>query len=69
MYDEIRSLPSCAEKLCSLMSLSDASSEVLRFVSDDVWGSSERILVSRCIAGFLEKAWDHPRQCPESWQT
>jgi hypothetical protein len=39
-YDEIRSLPGCAEKMRSLMSLPDASSKVLRFVSDDVWDSS-----------------------------
>jgi hypothetical protein len=63
MYDEIRSLPGCAEKLRSLLSLSDASTKVLRFVSDDVWGSSERMLVSRCIAVFVEKAWDVRNRC------
>ena len=58
MYDEIRSLPGCAKIPRSLLSLSDASSKVLRFVSDDVWGTNERMLVSRCIAVFLEKAWE-----------
>jgi hypothetical protein len=33
-----------SEKRHSLMSLPDASSKVLRFVSDDVWGSSELML-------------------------
>jgi hypothetical protein len=63
MYDEIRSLPGCAEKLRSLLSSSDASSKVLRFVSADIWGSSERVLVARCIAVFLEKAWDVRNCC------
>jgi hypothetical protein len=36
MYDEIRSLPGCAEKLHSLLSSSDASSKVLRFDFDDI---------------------------------
>jgi hypothetical protein len=31
---------------------------LIHFVSDYIWGSSERMLVSRCVAVFLEKAWD-----------
>jgi hypothetical protein len=64
MYDDIRSLPGCAEKLCNPLSCSDASSKVLRFVSDDVWGrSGEGQLVARSIAVFLEKAWEVRNSC------
>jgi hypothetical protein len=53
MHDEARSLPGCAEKLCSLLILSDALSKVLSFVSDDNWGFSKRMLGFQCIAVFL----------------
>jgi hypothetical protein len=42
--DEIRSVlqqtvAGGAGKLCNVLSLTDASTKLLRFVSDDVWGS------------------------------
>ncbi|KAF6254033.1 hypothetical protein COO60DRAFT_361307 [Scenedesmus sp. NREL 46B-D3] len=56
MFAEIRSLPGCAEKLRSVLSMADSSIKVLRFVSDDIWGSSGRCrMVSPCIAAFLVK--------------
>ncbi|KAF6255586.1 hypothetical protein COO60DRAFT_1534458, partial [Scenedesmus sp. NREL 46B-D3] len=59
MFAEIRSLPGCAEKLRSVLSMADSSIKVLRFVSDDIWGSSGRcLMVSPCIAAFLVKSWD-----------
>jgi hypothetical protein len=40
MFDEIRSaLRDVAENLRNVSSLTDASTKLLRFVSDDVWGS------------------------------
>jgi hypothetical protein len=43
MLDEIRSVlrdvAGGAEKLCNVLSLTDASTKLLRFVSDDIWGS------------------------------
>jgi hypothetical protein len=43
MLDDIRSVlrgvRGGAEKLRSVLSLTDASTKLLRFVSDDVWGS------------------------------
>jgi hypothetical protein len=43
MFDEIRSVlrdvPGGAEKLRNALSLTDASTKLLRFESDDVWGS------------------------------
>jgi hypothetical protein len=41
-----------------------ASFKVLRFVSDDVWGSSGKAkLVARIIATFLDRAWDLRNSC------
>jgi hypothetical protein len=43
MFDEIRSalqyVAGGAEKLRNVLSLPDASTKLLRFVSDDIWGS------------------------------
>ena len=63
---KIRGLPDCAEKLRSVLSLSDAAAKVLRFVSDDVWGSVEvGMLVSRFIADYLVQAWDVRNNCKQ----
>jgi hypothetical protein len=67
MFAEIRSLPGCAEKLRSVLSMADSSIKVLRFVSDDIWGSSGRcLMVSPCIAAFLVKSWDVRNACKHS---
>ncbi|KAF6259810.1 hypothetical protein COO60DRAFT_1511392 [Scenedesmus sp. NREL 46B-D3] len=67
MFAEIRSLPGCAEKLRSNLSMADSSIKVLRFVSDDIWGSSGRcLMVSPCIAAFLVKSWDVRNACKHS---
>jgi hypothetical protein len=55
MFDEIRSalqdVAGGAEKLRSVLSLPDASTKLLRFVSDDIWGSRGRgRVISRSIA-------------------
>ncbi|KAF6253230.1 hypothetical protein COO60DRAFT_436959 [Scenedesmus sp. NREL 46B-D3] len=56
MFAEIRSLPGCAEKLRSVLSMADSSIKVLRFVHDDIRCSSGRCrMVSPCIAAFLVK--------------
>ena len=57
MFDAIRSIEGCAEKLRSVLSVSDASAKVLRFVSDDAWGGSVSVLVYEHIADYLVQAW------------
>jgi hypothetical protein len=53
-----------AGKLRNVLSLTDASTKLLRFVSDDVWGSKGVCrLVSRSIAAYLVKAWDVRKSC------
>ena len=64
MFDEIRSLPGCAEKLRSILSESDSSAQVLHCVSDGVWGrAGVGMLASRLIADFVLQAWDHRNAC------
>jgi hypothetical protein len=69
MFDEIRSVlqqtvAGGAEKLRNALSLTDASTKLLRFVSDDVWGRKGFCrLVSRSIAAYLVKAWDVRNSC------
>ena len=69
MLDEIRSVlqqtvAGGAGKLRNVLSLTDASTKLLRFVSDDVWGSKGVCrLVSRSIAAYLVKAWDVRNSC------
>jgi hypothetical protein len=68
MFDEIRSalqdVAGGAEKLRNVLSLPDASTKLLRCVSDDVWGSRGRCLViSRSIAVYLVQAWDVRNSC------
>ncbi len=62
MFNEIRALSGCAAKLRNLLSITDAEVKVKRFVSDDAWGSV-RLLVSRFIADFFEKAWGVRNAC------
>jgi hypothetical protein len=63
MFDDIRSIlhgvRGGAEKLRNVLSLTDASTKLLRFVSDDVWGSKGVCrVISRSIAEYLVQAWD-----------
>jgi hypothetical protein len=63
MFDQIRSVlhhtvAGGAEKMRNVLSLTDASDKLLRFVSDDVWGSKGVCRpVSRGIAAYLMQAW------------
>jgi hypothetical protein len=70
MFDEIRSVlrdvRGGAEKLRNVLSLTDASTKMLRFVSDDVWGSRGVCRVSRSIAEYLVQAWDLRNRCKHS---
>lgn len=64
MYAELRRLPGCAEKLRTLLAMTDPSAMVLRFVSDDVWGGSGVCrLAARLIADYLVLAWNHRNVC------
>jgi hypothetical protein len=68
MFDEIRSalqdVAGGAEKLRTVLSLPDASTKLLRFVSDDIWGSRGRCrVISRSIAEYLVQAWDVRNSC------
>jgi hypothetical protein len=68
MFDEIRSVlhqvAGGAEKLRDVLSLTDASTKVLRFVSDDVWGSKGVCReISRSVAAYLVQAWDVRNSC------
>jgi hypothetical protein len=59
MFDEIRSalqdVAGGAEKL---------RNKLLRFVSDDIWGSRGRCrVISRSIAEYLVQAWDVRNSC------
>jgi hypothetical protein len=45
--------------LRNVLSLNDVSTKLLRFVSDDVWGSKGVCrVISRSIAEYLVQAWD-----------
>jgi hypothetical protein len=51
-------------KLRNVLSLPDASTKLLRFVSDDIWGSRGRCrVISRSIAEYLVQAWDVRNSC------
>lgn len=68
MFDDIRSVlrgvRGGAEKLRNVLSLTDASTKLLRFVSDDVWGSRGVCrVISRSIAEYLVQAWDVRNSC------
>jgi hypothetical protein len=48
----------------NVLSLPDASTKLLRFVSDDIWGSRGRCrVISRSIAEYLVQAWDVHNSC------
>jgi hypothetical protein len=71
MFDEIwsvlRDVRGGAEKLRNVLSFTDASTKLLRFVSDDVWGSRCVCrVVSRSIAEYLVQAWDLRNRCKHS---
>jgi hypothetical protein len=53
-------------KLRNVMSMSDSSIKLLRFVSDNVWGSVDRQFVFRHIAEYLVQAWDVRNTCKHS---
>jgi hypothetical protein len=68
MFDEIRSalqdVAGGAEKLRDVLSLTDASTKLFRFVSDNVWGSRGVCrVISRSIAEYLVQAWDVRNSC------
>jgi hypothetical protein len=68
MLDEIRAVlrqvVGGAEKLRNVLALSDASIKLLRFVSDDVWGSKGVCpVISRSISAYLVQAWDVRNSC------
>jgi hypothetical protein len=54
-----------ALKNCAMfVALSDASTKLLRFVSDDVWGSKGVCrVISRSISAYLVQAWDVRNSC------
>jgi hypothetical protein len=63
MFDEIKSalqdVAGGAEKLRNVL-----STKLLRFVSDDIWGSRGRCrVISRSIAEYLVQAWDVRNSC------
>jgi hypothetical protein len=67
MFDAIKSVSSdCAEKLRAVLSLSDSSIKLLRFVSDNVWGLADRQFVAMHIARYLVQAWDVRNTCKHS---
>jgi hypothetical protein len=45
--------------ITAVLSLSDSSIKLLRFVSDNVWGLADRQFVSMHIARYLVQAWDN----------
>jgi hypothetical protein len=50
-----------------VLSLTDASDMVLRFVSDDIWGGAKVCRVAaRSIADYLVHAWNHRTACKHS---
>jgi hypothetical protein len=65
MFNEIRAVSApCAEKLRNVLAMTDASTKLLRFVSDDIWGSRGVCrLVSRPIAEYLVQVWDVRNAC------
>jgi hypothetical protein len=53
-----------AEKLRNVLAMSDASTKLLRFTSDDVWGSKGVCrVISRSISAYLVQAWDVRNSC------
>jgi hypothetical protein len=74
MFDDIRSVlrgvRGGAEKLRNVLSLTDASTKLLRFVSDDVWGSRGVCrVISWSIAEYLVQAWDVRNSCKTQWSS
>jgi hypothetical protein len=58
MFDAIKTVPDCAEKLQTCLAAADNDVKALRFVSCDFWGGvSTTCSVSRAIAVYLQKAW------------
>jgi hypothetical protein len=48
----------------SIIIMSDASTKLLRFISDDVWGSKGVCrVISRSISVYLVQAWDVRNSC------
>jgi hypothetical protein len=59
-------LPNSSEVMrqMSTQLLSDASAKLLRFISDDVWGSKGVCqVISRSISAYLVQAWDVRNTC------
>jgi hypothetical protein len=50
--------------LLVVLAMSDASTKLLRFISDDVWGSKGVCwVISRSIPAYLVQAWDVRNSC------
>jgi hypothetical protein len=64
MYNSIRTVPGCAQRLNACHTIVDSRQRVYRFVSDDYWGSAEQ---SRCVVPFITQylmdAWGLRIQC------
>jgi hypothetical protein len=68
MLDEIRSVlrpvVGGADILRNVLALSDASTKLLRFISDFVWGSKGVCrVISRSMSAYLVQAWDVRNSC------
>jgi hypothetical protein len=64
MYDGIRAIPDCGNKLNGCLAIADSQKRVYRFVSDDYWGSEEKLeCVLPCITQYLTDAWKIRNQC------
>jgi hypothetical protein len=64
IWSVLRDVRDGAEKLRNVMSLTDASTKLLHFISDDVWGSRGVCrVISRSIAEYLVQAWDVRNNC------
>ena len=64
MYNGIRCVPECAQKLNACHAIVDSQKRVYRFVSDDYWGSAEQL---RCVLPYITRylmdAWGLRLRC------
>ena len=64
MYNGTRVVPDCSQKLDACLTIADNHKRVYRFVSDDYWGSAERLrCVLPCITQYLMDAWSLRNHC------
>jgi hypothetical protein len=64
MYQRICTVPDCGQRLNACHAITDSRQRVYRFVSDDYWGSAERL---RCVLPFITQylmdAWGLRLRC------